>query len=68
MTNNVLNLIKDINGTHVIQKVLSVYPVERNHFILSEIIENILEISKLKQGGCIFQKAIEKGAGYDKVK
>jgi hypothetical protein len=68
LTNNVLNLIKDVNGNHVIQKVLQVYSKERNHFILSEIIDNIIEISKLKQGGCIFQKAIERATKDDQVR
>jgi hypothetical protein len=68
ITNNVLNLIKDVNGNHVIQKVLQVYPKERNNFIILEIINNIIEISKLKQGGCIFQKAIERATKDDQVR
>jgi hypothetical protein len=67
LINNVLNLIKDVNGNHVIQKVLQVFPSTRNHFIMTEIIANIIEISKLKQGGCIFQKAIEKATQEDQV-
>jgi hypothetical protein len=67
LINNILNLIKDVNGNHVVQKVLQVYPTERNHYVLDEIIKNILEISKLKQGGCIFQKAVEKANEIDKV-
>jgi len=68
VTNNVFNLIKDINGNHVIQKILLIYPQNKNSFILEEINKNIIEISKLKQGGCIFQKVNEKANEKDIVK
>lgn len=67
LTNNVFNLIKDVNGNHVIQKIIQIYPVNRNHFIFEEVIQNIVEISKLKQGSCIFQKLVEKASDSDKV-
>lgn len=67
ITNNVFNLIKDINGNHVIQQILLIYPQNKNSFILEEINQNIIEISKLKQGGCIFQKINEKANQNDKV-
>ncbi len=67
ITNNVFNLIKDINGNHVVQKILLIYPQNKNSFILDEINQNIIEISKLKQGGCIFQKVNEKANEQDKV-
>lgn len=68
ISNNIFNLIKDINGNHVIQKILLVYPQNKNSFILEEINQNIIEISKLKQGGCIFQKVNETANENDKVK
>ena len=67
ITNNIFNLIKDINGNHVIQKILLIYPQNKNSFILDEINQNIIEISKFKQGGCIFQKIKEKAREQDKV-
>lgn len=67
ITNSIFNLIKDINGNHVVQKVLHIYPHNKNSFILDEINQNIIEISKLKQGGCIFQKVNEKANEQDKV-
>jgi hypothetical protein len=63
----VFNLIRDVNGNHVIQKILLVYPTNRSDHILEEIIESIEEISKLKQGGCIFQKAVDKADEEMKV-
>ena len=67
MINNIFNLIKDINGNHVIQKILLLFPQDKNSFIMEEIIQNIIEISKLKQGSCIFQKVIERSSELDKV-
>jgi len=68
VTNNVFSLVKDTNGNHVIQKILQIYPNEKNSFILKEIEENIVEISKLKQGSCIFQKVLEYSKAVDKVR
>jgi hypothetical protein len=67
LTNNVMTLIKDTNGNHVIQKILQIYPRQKNSFILKELIDNIVEISTLKQGSCLFQKIIECAKPNDKV-
>jgi hypothetical protein len=67
LTNNVFNLIKDVNGNHVIQKLIQLYPLNKNNFIIDEIIQNIIEIAKLKQGSCLFQKMIEKISEQNKV-
>lgn len=64
---NIYPLIKDTIGNHVMQKIILTFPVNKNSFIMKEITENILEISKLKQGGCIFQKILEKASNEDKV-
>jgi mRNA-binding protein PUF3 len=68
LANNVFSLVKDTNGNHVIQKILQIYPNQKNTFILKEIEENIVEISKLKQGSCIFQKVLEYSRAVDKVR
>jgi hypothetical protein len=67
ITNNVYNLIKDVNGNHVVHKIIQIYPTNKNSFIIKEIIKNIVEISKLKQGSGIFQKVIDKANPNDKV-
>jgi hypothetical protein len=67
LTNNIFSLIKDVNGNHVIQKLINIYPINKNGFIIEEIIKNIVEISKLKQGSCIFQKIIDKIGDHNKV-
>ena len=57
---NVYNLIKNINGNRVIQSVLDNI---KNKKLLSEIYkelnEKFLEISKLKEGGCVFPKLLK---------
>jgi Pumilio-family RNA binding repeat len=52
-------LILDQNGNHVIQKVLLVFPKSKNQFLFDEITKSCLEISKLRLGVCIIQKALE---------
>lgn len=49
----------DNNGNHVIQKVISAFPKQKNQFILEEVTKYCVEISKLKLGGCIIQKTLE---------
>lgn len=66
LTSNVFNLIKDVNGNHVVQKIIQIIPANKNSFILNEIIKHIVDISKLKQGSCVFQKVIDKSIDSDK--
>jgi hypothetical protein len=64
---NISNLVKDINGNHVVQKIIEIYPKELNQFIVHEIAKNIVEISKLKLGVCIYQKVMDRASDDDKV-
>jgi hypothetical protein len=68
LKNNIFKLVQDMNGNHVIQKVLVVFPNQNCRFIYEELAANILEISKLKQGTCIIQKALERDIKLEKVK
>ena len=53
--NHILDLCSDINGNHVFQKIVKIYPLEKNNFIFDKISENVNPISKLKQGVSIFE-------------
>ncbi len=53
--NHILDLCSDINGNHVFQKIVKIYPLEKNNFIFDKISENVTPISKLKQGVSIFE-------------
>jgi len=66
LINNMFNLIKDINGNHVVQKIIQIFPFNQD-CIFSEMLKHIIHISKLKQGGCIFQKCLERASDKNKV-
>ncbi|KAG0669644.1 protein necessary for high temperature growth [Maudiozyma exigua] len=53
-------LINDLNGNHVIQKCIFKFPSRKFDFIISAIIEknNIITISTHKHGCCVLQKLL----------
>jgi hypothetical protein len=59
LVNHTMELILDTNGNHVFQKILILYPKKANGFIYEELTKSAFCISKLKQGGCIFQRALD---------
>lgn len=65
---NFYNLFNDNNGNHVIQKVLCSFPKQKNNLIIDEVIKFCVEISRLKLGGCIIQKALDNSSENQKVK
>ena len=56
----VKGIIIDINGSHIILKLMNLKNKYINSVILNEICDNILNISKHKHGCCVLQKCIEK--------
>lgn len=54
----VIELIKDLNGNHVIQKVLNKYSPENCQFIYDSIIEDLLVVATHKHGCCVLQKCL----------
>jgi hypothetical protein len=56
---NVLNLIKDINGNHIILKFINQIEPGHSDFIFDIIIQNIVDISTHKHGCCVIQKCID---------
>jgi len=61
----ILDLMIDINGNHVIQKIVSC--MKKNEFIYDFIIKNYLSVSRNKFGCCAMQKCIEYANLYYKV-
>ena len=57
----------DNNGNHVIQKLIYSFNKNKNQFILDEVTKYCVEISKLKLGGCIIQKALENSSENQRV-
>lgn len=55
---HIIQLIKDLNGNHVIQKILNKYPPEKCQFIYDSIIKNLMVVATHKHGCCVLQKCL----------
>lgn len=64
---NVLNLIKDMNGNHIVQKFINQIDENYTKFIYEIINENIIDISTHKHGCCVLQKCIENSKPEAKI-
>lgn len=56
---HVLELVKDVNGNHVIQKCLSYFQPAEVDFIYEEVISKCDEIATHKHGCCVIQRCID---------
>ena len=65
---HVLVLIKDMNGNHIIQKLLNQTDSKYSTVIYDVIQENIIEISTHKHGCCVLQKCIDSAKPGIKLK
>lgn len=54
----IIDLIKDLNGNHVIQKILNKYPPEDCQFIYDLIIADLYVVATHKHGCCVLQKCL----------
>ena len=52
-------LAEDINGNHVIQKILQTWPSEHNQFIYDAMIAKCAAIACHKHGCCVMQKCVD---------
>jgi hypothetical protein len=55
----VRELAEDINGNHVIQKILFTWKPEHNQFIYEAMMKQCTEIACHKHGCCVMQKCID---------
>lgn len=65
---NVVALIKDLNGNHVIQKCLHKLSPEHNQFIYDTVSEFCIEVASHKHGCCVYQRCIDHAIQSQKVK
>jgi hypothetical protein len=65
---HIMDLILDTNGNHVFQKILALFPKDKNDFFFDELTRISFSVAKLKQGGCIFQKAFDHASLEQKKK
>ena len=55
---HIIDLIKDLNGNHVIQKILNKYEPADCQFIYDSIIEDLYIVATHKHGCCVLQKCL----------
>lgn len=64
---NVVALIKDLNGNHVIQKCLNKLVPEDNQFIYNAIASNLIEVATHRHGCCVLQRSIDHASPAQRV-
>ena len=56
---NVVTLIKDLNGNHVVQKCLNRLGAEDNQFIYNAVAAHCVEVATHRHGCCVLQRCID---------
>jgi hypothetical protein len=64
---NVVSLIKDLNGNHVIQKCLNRLIPEDNQFIYNAVAAHCVEVATHRHGCCVLQRCIDHAADSQRV-
>lgn len=64
---NVVALIKDLNGNHVIQKCLNKLIPDDNQFIYNAIAANLIEVATHRHGCCVLQRSIDHASPAQRV-
>jgi Pumilio-family RNA binding repeat len=59
LTPNVVTLIKDLNGNHVIQKCLHRLNATDNQFIYDAVSRHCVEVATHRHGCCVLQRCID---------
>mmetsp|Transcript_28113 Transcript_28113/g.61988 ORF Transcript_28113/g.61988 Transcript_28113/m.61988 type:complete len:640 (+) Transcript_28113:118-2037(+) len=54
-------LVKDINGNHVVQKCLQCLPTSHQGWIFEAIVANCLDIATHRHGCCVVQRCLDHG-------
>ncbi|KAI8380635.1 armadillo-type protein [Choanephora cucurbitarum] len=63
---NVVALIKDLNGNHVIQKCLYKLSPEHNQFIYDTVSKHCIAVASHKHGCCVYQRCIDHASAAQK--
>ncbi|KAI7864363.1 armadillo-type protein [Spinellus fusiger] len=63
---NVVALIKDLNGNHVIQKCLHRLSAEHNQFIYDAVSASCIKVATHRHGCCVLQRCIDHAAPSQK--
>ncbi|KAF2274169.1 ARM repeat-containing protein [Westerdykella ornata] len=65
--NQVVELIQDLNGNHVIQKCLNHLKAEDAQFIFDAVGTNCVAVGTHRHGCCVLQRCIDHASGFQKV-
>ncbi|CAG8547830.1 6137_t:CDS:10 [Acaulospora morrowiae] len=67
LNHNVVTLIKDLNGNHVIQKCLHRLSSEDNQFVYNAVSKNCVEVATHRHGCCVLQRCIDHASESQKI-
>ncbi|KTW28107.1 hypothetical protein T552_01968 [Pneumocystis carinii B80] len=67
LNSNVVTLIKDLNGNHVIQKCLNKLSTNDIQFIFDAICSNCVEVATHRHGCCVLQRCIDHASDSQKI-
>lgn len=67
LSGEVVALIQDLNGNHVIQKCLNHLKSEDAQFIFDAVGDNCVAVGTHRHGCCVLQRCIDHASGYQKV-
>ncbi|KAI8909654.1 armadillo-type protein [Gorgonomyces haynaldii] len=59
LSRNVVSLIKDLNGNHVVQKCLNKLSHENNQFIYDAVTAHCVQVATHRHGCCVLQRCID---------
>lgn len=63
----IIELIKDLNGNHVIQKILNKFSPTNCQFIYDSILNDLIVVATHKHGCCVLQKCLNHVTDYQLV-
>ncbi|KAI5926098.1 armadillo-type protein [Camillea tinctor] len=66
LRHRVVELIKDLNGNHVIQKCLNKLAPQNAEFIFNAVGNNCVEVGTHRHGCCVLQRCIDHASGNQK--
>lgn len=64
---HIIELSKDVNGNHIIQKYLYTIKYPENQFVYDIITANLCEIATDKHGCCLLQKSLDAADAEQRV-
>lgn len=67
LSRNVVGLVKDNNGNHVVQKCLTSMSEQNKQFIYDSIVENCVDIATHKHGCCVIQRCLDHASRKQKA-